>query len=191
MKIMYVARMARPDLLRAIPISCLFLTTWTEDSDRRPHRLILYIHASYAYRMYARCGDSLEGMPLGVYSDAGYAGCAEAQRSTTGSIVILNRPDMSVPISFISKRHGCVSRSTAEAEIVAMDSSLRLLTMLVLSIVKELFPNTRVRVFGDNQSMLAILKTGRSPTMRHLSRTHRVSIAWLHEQNHRNNYDWR
>ena len=30
--------------------------------------------------------------------------------------------------------------------------------------------------------MLFILKTGRNPTIRHLSRTHRVSVAWLREQ---------
>ena len=33
----------------------------------------------------------------------------------------------------------------------------------------------------DNQAMLRILETGRNPTMRYLSRTHRVAVAWLHE----------
>ena len=69
-----------------------------------------------------------------------------------------------------------------------MDTSLRLLTLPVLSIVEELFPDTKVRVFGDNQSMLTVLKKGKNPTMRHVSRTHRVSIAWLHEQYHRNKF---
>ena len=29
--------------------------------------------------------------------------------------------------------------------------------------------------------MLHVIKTGRSPSMRYLARTHRVSVAWLHE----------
>ena len=29
--------------------------------------------------------------------------------------------------------------------------------------------------------MIKVTETGRSPTMRYLSRTHRVSVAWLHE----------
>ena len=30
--------------------------------------------------------------------------------------------------------------------------------------------------------MLQCIKTGRNPTMRHLARTHRVSVGWIHEQ---------
>ena len=126
-----------------------------------------------------------------VYSDSDYAGCSETQRSTIGSIVFLRNNDMSVPISFVSKRQSSVSRSIAEAEIVAMDSSLRILTLLVVSIIEELFLETSVSVHGDNQSVICVLKTSRSPTMRHLSRTHRGSIAWLHDQYHRNRFDFR
>ena len=34
----------------------------------------------------------------------------------------------------------------------------------------------------DNQAMIRVCETGRNPTMRHLGRTHGVSVAWLHEQ---------
>ena len=30
--------------------------------------------------------------------------------------------------------------------------------------------------------MIRVCQTGRNPTMRHLGRTHRVSVAWLHER---------
>ena len=33
----------------------------------------------------------------------------------------------------------------------------------------------------DNQAALQIVRTGRNPTLRHVGRTHRVSIAWLAE----------
>ena len=33
----------------------------------------------------------------------------------------------------------------------------------------------------DNQSTIQIIKTGRNPTMRHMSRTHGVNVSWLHD----------
>ena len=34
----------------------------------------------------------------------------------------------------------------------------------------------------DNQAMIRVCETGRKPTVRHIERTHRVSIAGLHER---------
>eukprot|EP00969_Alexandrium_andersonii_P157675 6968357-Alexandrium_andersonii.AAC.1 len=39
-----------------------------------------------------------------------------------------------------------------------------------------------LRVHEDNQAMMAIIRPGRNPTMRHLHRTHRVSVQWLRER---------
>ena len=69
-----------------------------------------------------------------------------------------------------------------------MDTAIRLLTIPLLSICEEVFGVDAVNIRGDSQAMLAILKTGRNPTMRHLSRAHRVSVAWLHEQYERGNF---
>ncbi|MFM7990304.1 MAG: hypothetical protein ACKPKO_64415, partial [Candidatus Fonsibacter sp.] len=45
-----------------------------------------------------------------------------------------------------------------------------------------LFPHQPPLLFHeDNQAMIRVVKTGNNPTMRYLSRTHRVSVAWLHE----------
>ena len=35
---------------------------------------------------------------------------------------------------------------------------------------------------GDNETMLQVCRTGRNPTMRHLGRTHGISIQWLHDE---------
>ena len=44
-------------------------------------------------------------------------------------------------------------------------------------------PPGSVAVFHeDSQAMIQVIKTGRNPTMRHLHRVHRVSVAWLHER---------
>ena len=56
--------------------------------------------------------------------------------------------------------------------------------------MEEVFGATRIQIAGDSQRMLLIVKSGRNPTMRHLSRTHRVSVAWLHEQHVREEFDF-
>jgi hypothetical protein len=34
----------------------------------------------------------------------------------------------------------------------------------------------------DNQAMIRVVESGKNPSMKHLSRTHRVSVAWMHER---------
>ena len=34
-------------------------------------------------------------------------------------------------------------------------------------------------VFEDNEAVIKMITNGRSPTMRHVSRTHRVTLDWL------------
>ena len=37
-------------------------------------------------------------------------------------------------------------------------------------------------VHEDNQALIRVVQPGRNPTMRYLLRTHRCSVAWLHER---------
>eukprot|EP00971_Amphidinium_carterae_P254284 5048029-Amphidinium_carterae.1 len=48
---------------------------------------------------------------------------------------------------------------------------------------KEVSSNRGLEWFAKKirKRKIAVLKSGRNPTMRHLGRTHRVSEAWLHE----------
>ena len=35
--------------------------------------------------------------------------------------------------------------------------------------------------YDDNKAMIGVVRSGRNPTMRHLERSHGVSISWMHE----------
>ena len=37
-------------------------------------------------------------------------------------------------------------------------------------------------VFEDNEAVIKMIVKGRSPTMRHVSRTHRVALDWLFDR---------
>ena len=41
-------------------------------------------------------------------------------------------------------------------------------------------PSAMLYVFEDNEAVIKMISKGRSPTMRHVSRTHRVSLDWLY-----------
>ena len=92
-------------------------------------------------------------------------------------------PNTNFPITGVSKRQGCVSHSTPEAEIVATAFALRMVGIPSLQLWHTLLPHRlTVLVHEDNQAMLRVIETGNNPTMRYLHRTHRVSVAWLHER---------
>ena len=77
---------------------------------------------------------------------------------------------------------GVLVHSTPEAEIVAADTALRTLGIPALSLWKVLakvFP--QLLFHDDNQGMIGVVRSGRNPTMRHLERTHGISIASMHE----------
>ena len=148
---MCAARLARPDLLRSIAYLARLLTKWTEEHDTRLHRLVAYTSNSLGCRMYAWNDASASGdsLVLRVFVDADDAGCAQAQRSTPGAVVFSARKGASMPLSLLYKRRSCVSKSTSEAEIVAMDTSLRLLALPLMLLVEEVFGSARVQIAGE------------------------------------------
>ncbi len=52
-------------------------------------------------------------------------------------------------------------------------------------IIAMMVPNPKhrmkVRALEDNSAAIQIVASGMSPAMRHLGRTHRVNLAWVHE----------
>ena len=43
-------------------------------------------------------------------------------------------------------------------------------------------PSAKLYVFEDNEAVIKMIIKGRSPTMRHVSRTHRVDLDWLFDR---------
>ena len=184
MKILYAARIARFDLLRAICHLACFITKWSSECDLKLHRLMSYISSSLKYRTVGWIGDSPDQLVPNFYADADFAGCTSTQRSTNGGFLVLRGPNSCFPIAGQSKRQSCVSHSTPEAEIVACDYGVRMTLLPSLSLWHKLLEGsfTHVQVLGDNEAMCRVIKSGKNPTMRYLHRTHGVSIAWLHER---------
>ena len=74
------------------------------------------------------------------------------------------------------KKQTSVAQSSTESEIISLDAGLRLdgipaldLWFLIVAILY---------IFEDNEAVIKMIIKGRSPTMRHVSRTHRVALDW-------------
>ena len=151
--------------------------------DRRLLQLIRYAHSSYGLRQIGWVGDPTADVSLHVDADADLAGGAATQRSTTGVRLTLQGTNANFPLSGASKRQSCVSCSTPEAEIVCGHYAHTNALTPAMDLWAALLPSGFSPVFHeDSQAMIHVIKTGRTPTMRHLYRIHRVSVAWLHER---------
>jgi hypothetical protein len=79
MMILYVVRLVRYDLLRAVGRLACRVSEWDEECDRKLYRLICYINSSLHLRMVGWIGDALAMLNLRGYADADLAGCADTR----------------------------------------------------------------------------------------------------------------
>jgi hypothetical protein len=180
MKILYAARMARFDLLKAVSSLAKKVTRWNSNCDKQLHRMICYINSSLDLRLKGHIGDPSDQLALSLYSDADFAGDKESSRSTTGIFLALTGPNTFFPLNGVSKKQTCVSHSTPEAEIVAANAAVRLEGLPALQLW-DILMNRKIQatLLEDNQATLQILRSGKNPALRHISRTHRVNMAWI------------
>jgi hypothetical protein len=185
MKALYGARMARFDFLKGITTLAQRVTKWTTDDDAALYRLMCYIYSTLNVMMVGYVGvhDKAKDWQLDLYGDADFAGCLQSSRSTTGSFLCAVSKHTRFPLGALSKKHGCVSHSTPEAEIVAFAHAIRAegLPALVL-FDKILQRKVRLNFHEDNTATIRIIEVGRSNALRHLNRTHRVDFRWYHER---------
>ena len=135
-------------------------------------------------------------------------------------------PRTFVPLSWICKKQGDVSHSSTEAEIIALDTMMRLEGLPALSLWSQLVDSFTGRSVSsertsdsklsayrnydiislefcdwvppslpplnpegpklffveDNDAVIKMIIKGRSPPLKHVSRTHRTNLDWLFER---------
>ena len=112
LKVLYLARIARPDLLWAVNILAREVTKWTAACDQRLFRLICYIKCTKDWVQSCFVGDSPENCWLALFSDASFAGDLRDSKSTSGGMLVLVGPATFVPISWLCKKQTRDTRNT-------------------------------------------------------------------------------
>ena len=110
------------------------------------------------------------------------SGGKETLRSTSETFLALVGPRSFMPLAAKTKKQSCVSHSTPEAEIVSMNMAIRTLGIPALHVWDTLLGRKAgLDAMEDNDATILNVKTGKNPALRHISRTHGVNVAWLHE----------
>ena len=110
MEIMYIARFARQDLLRAVGALTAMITRGDELCDRKLFRIIKYINGTVDWRQIGFVGDTTENLKLGLFSDADFAGDGADMKSTSGVFLALYGPHTFFPaLSTEQKANGGVT----------------------------------------------------------------------------------
>ena len=69
-KVLWCARLTRPDLMNAIADLTRRLTVWARPDDKRLHRLMCYLFGSKEFRLKGTIADPAEKLYLCMYTDA-------------------------------------------------------------------------------------------------------------------------
>ena len=115
-KCLYLARIARPDILWSVNKLARSVTKWTEACDRRLARLITYIHYTSDYHQCCHVGNAAQHCRLGLFQDSDFAGDLEDSKSTSGGVLCNFGSRTFVPISWMCKKQTSVSHSSTESE---------------------------------------------------------------------------
>ena len=126
MKALWVARLARPDLLKPITALARHVQSWTINCDKQLYRLMCYMHSTSDMKLTGHIGDPLDNVELRLYVDPDFAGSREHTHthSTSGGFLCLHGENTFFPISWSSRKQTSTSKSTAEAELVSLSSHL-------------------------------------------------------------------
>ena len=184
MKLMYGVRMAGPHLTTIVSRLSSLITKWTKDADRRLHRVYCYLHGAVELTLMGTLStEDFNEMELVAWPDADFCGDLMSARSTSGFFLEVRGKDgRSMPISWGSKKQGSTALSTCEAETISLSSCLRTEALPTQYLLQKLLRRpVRVRLMEDNAATVTAVLKGYSPALRHIPRSHKVSLSFVHE----------
>jgi hypothetical protein len=173
-KMLYLAKRARPDCQTAVAFLATRVTKCTVDDLAKLDRLMRYVWATRDRGIVFAPGAS--GIVVSVLIDAAYGVHADG-RSHTGSCIVVGD---SGAVHCKSSKQQIVTKSSTEAELVALSDSANQALHLRSFIIAQGHVCGPVIIHQDNMSCMALIERGRSAA----ERTRHISIKyfWLKER---------
>jgi hypothetical protein len=185
MKLLFAARLARPDIVVAITRLASKVTCWNKSHDRALRRLMQYVHHNADLELVGSLSsEDLDTAVLVMSPDADLANDLETSKSTSGLWLELQSQDghRSWPLAWRSKRQGSTASSTCEAEMISLATALKSEVLPMLELLEAaLGREMRLICLEDNTQCIQAATTGYSAALRHLPRTERISVGVVHE----------
>jgi hypothetical protein len=166
-KLLYLGKRVRPDIL----VATVFLTTRvlkpTEEDERKLERLIRYVRNTKALGIVLEPGDVIS---IIAYIDAAYGVHAD-YRSHTGAVIGIGLG----PIYASSARQKINTKSSTEAELVGLSDKSSQVIWTINFLEAQGYNTKPAKIYQDNQSTLALIKSGKSNS----ERTRHIAIRFF------------
>ena len=164
MKLLFAARLARPDLIVAITRLASKATSWNKSHDRALRRLMQYVsHAADLELVSQLSSEDLQTAVLVMSPDADLAGDLETTKSTSGLWLELRSEDgrRCWPLSWRCKRQGSTASSTCEAEMISLATALKAEVLPMMELLEHALGRpVKLRCLEDNTQCLQAAETG-------------------------------
>jgi len=146
------------------------------------YRLYCYINSTRGYKLTGAVRDALSELSLELYVDADFGGDADNVRSTSGGMLALVGPSTWFPLMWTSRRQTSTSRSTTEAEVVALAMSLFGEALPAMDMWDTLLQRrVKLKILEDNEAAIKAIAKGYSSKLRHMGRVHKVNLSSINE----------
>jgi hypothetical protein len=173
-KVLYVAKRVKPECLTAVA----FLSTRVEVCDiddlAKLHRLLGYLRFSRHRGIALKIGEYKD---VNAYIDAAYGVHTTSGRSHTGCSIVIGHAG---PVYVKSSKQKIVTKSSTEAELVALSDTASQVIHLRNFIIAQGYEVGPAVIYQDNLSCMALMKKGGpcSDRSRHINIRH----FWLKER---------
>ena len=145
----YATLISRPDLAVAVSVLSKFMSNPGVEHWIAVKRIFRYVQGTLNFGL-LYTSDGSERVMIG-YSDADWGGDLSTRRSTTGYVFQIDKNT----VSWCSKRQGCVSKSTTEAEYLALSTACQEGIWLRLDYLMR-YPSNSMKIimYEDNQGAI-------------------------------------
>eukprot|EP01033_Poteriospumella_lacustris_P014441 gene14441-10319_t len=150
-KLLYAAKRCRPDILTAVSFLTGRVQCCTEEDMAKLERLFKYLNKTKTLGL--RFSGKQTDLNVQAFVDAAY-GVHDTGESRSGLVITIN----GTPVLWKSSKQAIVTKSSTEAELVALTDGSTDIIWLRQLLMSQGFPLGPVRVAEDNQPVLAMLE---------------------------------
>jgi hypothetical protein len=165
-KLLYLAKRTRGQILTAVSHLSGRVNVATVDDQVKLDRVFAYLSTTKDEVLHLKSGGSVNPE---VYIDASF-GVHSDGTSRTGMVIML----AGAAIACWSSKQKLVTKSSTEAEVVALSDGLTNALWMREMVLAQGYKLAPTRIYEDNEGVLKIMKSGRSPKhrTRHLNIRH-------------------
>ena len=174
MTLFYMAKRTRPDMLTAVAFLSRRTTVATKQDEDKLQHLLMYLNGTPGIGILIKPGSSLQ---VYAYVDAAY-GTHYDMKSHTGCLIRVGEEGS--PVFCKSAKQSIVSRSSTEAELIALSDSGSQVIWVREFMIQQGFDLAPATIYQDNMSTISLISNGRPKAEK--SRHINIRYFWLRDR---------